>query len=47
MFKDNASAVRQMHAEQDVLKRTADDEKRKTMADLAGRFEASVQARGP
>ncbi|MBR0778527.1 cache domain-containing protein [Bradyrhizobium diazoefficiens] len=44
VFKDNASAVRQMHAEQDELKRKADDEKHKTMADLATKFEASVQA---
>jgi methyl-accepting chemotaxis protein len=44
VFKDNASAVRQMHAEQEELKQRADAEKRKTMADLAGKFEASVQA---
>jgi methyl-accepting chemotaxis protein len=44
VFKDNASAVRQMHAEQDELKRKTDDEKHRTMADLASRFEASVQA---
>ncbi|MDD1536020.1 MULTISPECIES: methyl-accepting chemotaxis protein [unclassified Bradyrhizobium] len=44
VFKDNASAVRQMHAEQEEMKRKADDEKRKAMTDLAGKFEASVQA---
>jgi methyl-accepting chemotaxis protein len=44
VFKDNASAVRQMHAEQEELKRQADAEKRKSMFDLAGKFEASVQA---
>ncbi|MGX1166431.1 methyl-accepting chemotaxis protein [Bradyrhizobium sp. USDA 372] len=44
VFKDNASAVSRMHAEQQELKQKADDEKRKTMADLAGKFEASVQA---
>jgi len=44
VFKDNASAVSRMHAEQQETKQRADDEKRKTMADLAGRFEASVQA---
>lgn len=44
VFKDNASAVARMHAEQQETKQRADDEKRKTMTDLAGRFEASVQA---
>ncbi len=44
VFKDNASAVQQMHAEQEELKHKADSEKRKAMADLAGQFEASVQA---
>ena len=44
VFKDNASAVRQMHAEQEELKRKADAEKRSAMADLASQFEASVQA---
>ncbi|MBR0880813.1 methyl-accepting chemotaxis protein [Bradyrhizobium japonicum] len=44
VFKDNASAVSRMHAEQQEAKQRADDEKRKTMADLAGKFEASVQA---
>ncbi|MGY4450551.1 HAMP domain-containing protein/uncharacterized protein YoxC [Bradyrhizobium sp. i1.3.1] len=44
VFKDNASAVSRMHAEQQETKQRADDEKRKTMADLAGKFEASVQA---
>jgi methyl-accepting chemotaxis protein len=44
VFKDNASAVRQMHAEQEELKRKADAEKRQVMVDLAGKFEASVQA---
>ncbi|NUR11427.1 MAG: HAMP domain-containing protein, partial [Bradyrhizobium sp.] len=44
VFKDNASAVGRMHAEQQELKQQADVEKHKAMADLAGRFEASVQA---
>ncbi|MBR0830522.1 cache domain-containing protein [Bradyrhizobium manausense] len=44
VFKDNASAVRQMHAEQEEMKRQADAEKRRVMVDLAGKFEASVQA---
>lgn len=44
VFKDNASAVARMHAEQQETKQRTDDEKRKTMTDLAGRFEASVQA---
>ncbi|MCK1736145.1 cache domain-containing protein [Bradyrhizobium sp. 138] len=44
VFKDNASAVGRMHAEQEEMKRKADEEKRKAMADLAGKFEASVQA---
>lgn len=44
VFKDNASAVARMHAEQQETKQRADDEKRKTMTNLAGRFEASVQA---
>ncbi|QIO36144.1 methyl-accepting chemotaxis protein [Bradyrhizobium sp. 1(2017)] len=44
VFKDNASAVSRMHAEQQELKQKADDEKRRAMADLAGQFEASVQA---
>ncbi|MHC2317003.1 HAMP domain-containing protein [Bradyrhizobium diazoefficiens] len=44
VFKDNASAVGRMHAEQQEAKQRADDEKRRTMADLAGKFEASVQA---
>jgi len=44
VFKDNASAVSRMHTEQQETKQRADDEKRKTMGDLAGKFEASVQA---
>ncbi|WP_027533654.1 methyl-accepting chemotaxis protein [Bradyrhizobium sp. WSM3983] len=44
VFKDNASAVGRMHAEQQETKQRTDDEKRKTMTDLAGKFEASVQA---
>jgi methyl-accepting chemotaxis protein len=44
VFKDNAAAVHQMHAEQRELKQKADAEKRKVMVDLAGKFEASVQA---
>ncbi|MBR0741833.1 cache domain-containing protein [Bradyrhizobium liaoningense] len=44
VFKDNASAFSRMHAEQQELKQKADDEKRRAMVDLAGKFEASVQA---
>lgn len=44
VFKDNASAIGRMHAEQQEAKQRADDEKRKTMAELAGKFEASVHA---
>src|SRR4051795_4201500 len=44
VFKDNASAVGRMHAEQQETKQKADEEKRKTMTDLAGKFEANVQA---
>jgi methyl-accepting chemotaxis protein len=44
VFKDNASAMTKMHAEQAELKQHADAEKRRTMIELAGRFEASVQA---
>jgi methyl-accepting chemotaxis protein len=44
VFKDNASEVGRMHAEQQEAKQKADDEKRKTMTDLAVKFEASVQA---
>ncbi len=44
VFKDNASAVSRMHAEQQETKQRSDEEKRRTMTDLAGKFEASVQA---
>ena len=44
VFKDNAAAMARMHGEQQELKQRADAEKRKTMVELAGRFEASVQA---
>ncbi|MET3842770.1 cache domain-containing protein [Bradyrhizobium sp. OAE829] len=44
VFKDNAEAVTKMHAEQAQLKTEADAEKRKSMMDLASKFEASVQA---
>ena len=44
VFKDNAGAMTKMHAEQAELKQQADAEKRRTMIELAGRFEASVQA---
>jgi methyl-accepting chemotaxis protein len=44
VFKDNASAMIKMHAEQAELKQHVDAEKRRTMIELAGRFEASVQA---
>jgi methyl-accepting chemotaxis protein len=44
VFKDNAAAMTKMHTEQAELKQQADAEKRKTMIELAGKFEASVQA---
>jgi len=44
VFKDNAAAMAKMHAEQAELKQQADAEKRRTMIELAGKFEASVQA---
>jgi methyl-accepting chemotaxis protein len=44
VFKDNAEAITKMHAEQAQLKIEADAEKRKSMMDLASKFEASVQA---
>jgi methyl-accepting chemotaxis protein len=44
VFKDNVAAIARMHREQADIKQQADAEKRKTMIDLAGKFEASVQA---
>jgi methyl-accepting chemotaxis protein len=44
VFKENAGAVAKMHAEQAELKTQADAEKRRSMMDLAGKFEASIQA---
>jgi methyl-accepting chemotaxis protein len=44
VFKDNAAAMAKMHAEQTEMKQQADSEKRRTMMEFAGRFEASVQA---
>ena len=44
VFKDNAGAMAKMHAEQAEMKQQADVEKRRAMMELAGRFEASVQA---
>jgi methyl-accepting chemotaxis protein len=44
VFKDNAGAMAKMHAEQAEMKQQADAEKRRTMMDFAGKFEASVQA---
>jgi len=44
VFKDNAEAITKMHAEQVQVKTEADAEKRKSMMDLANKFEASVQA---
>src|SRR3954464_4232757 len=43
-FKENAGAVAKRHAEQAELKTQADAEKRRSMMDLAGKFEASIQA---
>jgi methyl-accepting chemotaxis protein len=42
VFKDNAAAIARMHDTE--LKQRADAEKRKAMMELAGKFEASVQA---
>jgi methyl-accepting chemotaxis protein len=44
VFKDNAVEVVRMHAEQAEMKQKADAEKRQAMIDLAGKFEASIQA---
>lgn len=44
VFKENAAAVRKMHSEQQELKRSADEDKRRTMVELAGKFEASVES---
>jgi methyl-accepting chemotaxis protein len=44
VFKDNAAAIARMHGEQTELKQQADAEKRKAMMELAGKFEASIQA---
>jgi methyl-accepting chemotaxis protein len=44
IFKDNAAAMLEMHAEQLKLKSSADTEKRGAMLELASKFEASVQA---
>src|SRR5947207_1839387 len=44
VFKDNAGAVAKMHAEQAQLKTEADAEKRRSMMELAGKFEASIHA---
>src|ERR1043166_6245748 len=44
VFKDNAGAMAKMHAEQAEMKHQADAEKRRTMMEFAGKFEASVQA---
>src|SRR5690349_12916954 len=44
VFKDNASAIAKMHAEQAEMKRQADAEKRRTMVEFAGKFEATVQS---
>jgi len=44
VFKDNAGAIVKMHADQAELKTQADAEKRRSMMELAGKFEASIQA---
>jgi methyl-accepting chemotaxis protein len=44
VFKENAAQIARMHGEQAVLKQNADSERRKAMMELAGKFEASVQA---
>ncbi|HKU05402.1 MAG TPA: cache domain-containing protein [Bradyrhizobium sp.] len=44
VFKDNAGAMAKMHSEQAEMKQHADAEKRRTMMEFAGKFEASVQA---
>lgn len=43
VFKENAADVRKMHSEQQALKQTADEDKRRTMVELAGTFQASVE----
>jgi methyl-accepting chemotaxis protein len=43
VFKDNAIAMREMRAEQDELKRRAEEEKRKALAAMADTFEARVR----
>ncbi|MGL3104206.1 cache domain-containing protein [Bradyrhizobium sp. BR 1432] len=42
VFKENA-AVRKMHGEQQELKQMADEDKRRMMVELAGKFQASVE----
>src|SRR6266702_1309778 len=44
VFKDNADAIAKKHTEQAQLKTEADAEKRRLMMELAGKFEASIQA---
>jgi methyl-accepting chemotaxis protein len=44
VFRDNAAAMARMHAEQTQLKAEADAQKRHVMMELAGKFEASIQA---
>jgi methyl-accepting chemotaxis protein len=44
VFRDNAAAMEIMHAEQTQLKLEADVQKREVMMQLAGKFEASIQA---
>lgn len=43
VFKENAAEVRKMHSEQQELKQRADEDKRRTMVELAGKFQASVE----
>ena len=43
VFKENSTAVRKLHEEQEDLKQKADEDRRRTMLDLAGKFEDTVE----
>lgn len=43
VFKENTAAVRRLHTEQQQLKQKADEDRRRMMLELAGKFEASVE----
>ncbi|WNV11722.1 methyl-accepting chemotaxis protein [Tardiphaga sp. 709] len=44
VFKENTTAVRMMHGEQQKLMQRADEDKRGAMLELAGKFETSVES---